>query len=356
MKTSIVNLEEIAVSYKKAADAIEKRVIICAGTGCVANGSLRVHEEFVNQINSLGANAVTELRAEHKEDDIHLSKSGCQGFCQMGPLVTILPENILYTKVKPEDVEEIVRETLMNHRLVDRLLYKNLSTGERCQGHEEIPFYKRQSRTILKECGMIDPTDIREYIYNKGYQAAKKAYFEMSAKDICDEVTFSGLRGRGGGGFPTGKKWEFTRIEENDKKYVICNGDEGDPGAFMDRSVMEGNPHSVIEGMMIAAKAIGADEGYVYVRVEYPLAVNRLRKAVDEAEKLGILGENVFGSGYNFKLHVMEGAGAFVCGEETALMASIEGRRGMPLPKPPFPAQKGLFGKPTVINLSLIHI
>jgi NADH-quinone oxidoreductase subunit F len=343
-------LEAVKASFQAAREGCSRRVVICAGTGCVANGALAVHEAFRNQIAASGLTVAVELKEEKSQTDVLVSKSGCQGFCQMGPLVTILPEGLLYTRVKPEDVAEIVEKTLLNNQVIARLFYADPVTGQKCPGTNDIPFYKRQRRSTLKECGAIDPDDIREYIAEGGYAAAQRAYTKMTAKAICEEISFSGLRGRGGGGFPTGKKWELTRVQPGAKKYVICNGDEGDPGAFMDRSVMEGNPHSVIEGMMIAAKAIGADEGYLYVRAEYPLAVKRLRKAVGDAEKNGILGKNIFGSGQDLICHVMEGAGAFVCGEETALIASIEGKRGMPSPKPPFPAQSGLWGKPTVIN------
>ncbi len=268
----------------------------------------------------------------------------------MGPLVTIEPEGILYTKVKAEDVAEIINTTLLEHSVVKRLLYINPKDGKHEKSKADIPFYQRQKRSVLKKCGEIDPEDIHEYIARGGYEGAKKAFTTMQPAEICDTILRSGLRGRGGGGFPTGRKWELTRIQPGNEKYVICNGDEGDPGAFMDRSVMEGDPHAVIEGMMIAARAIGAHEGYLYVRMEYPLAVKRLYRAVAAAKTFGVLGDNIFGSGFNFTMHIMEGAGAFVCGEETALMASIEGRRGMPMPKPPFPAQSGLWGKPTVIN------
>lgn len=351
MNMQPINLDKIKENYLSKSGAIKRRVIICAGTGCVANGSLKIFEEFKKQISEKGLEYVIDVEfKEEKKDPILLSGSGCQGFCQMGPLVTIEPDDIMYVKVKIDDVKSIVEQTLQNNKTVEDLLYVDPTNGKKCKGINEIPFYKRQSRIVLRNCGKIDPEDIAEYISLGGYEAARKTYLEMSANDICDEISFSGLRGRGGGGFPTGKKWELTRIQKADKKFVICNGDEGDPGAFMDRSVMEGNPHSVIEGMMIAAKAIGSDEGYVYVRAEYPLAVKRVRKAVEEAEKLNILGTNIFNSGFNFKVQVMEGAGAFVCGEETALMASIMGERGMPNPKPPFPAQSGLFEKPTVIN------
>jgi NADH-quinone oxidoreductase subunit F len=268
----------------------------------------------------------------------------------MGPLVTVIPDGILYTKVRAEDVTEIVEHTLVTGDVVDRLLYKDPATRRHCRGLEDNPFYARQDRRVLRDCGFLDPEDIHEFILHGGYSAAKKAYLEMSPEEICKQISESGLRGRGGGGFPTGRKWEAARMQKPGKKYVICNGDEGDPGAFMNRSVMEGNPHSVIEGLMIAARAIGADQTLVYVRAEYPLAVERMKRAVIDAEREGILGSNVFGTGLSLKCDVMEGAGAFVCGEETAMIASIEGRRGMPTPKPPFPAQSGLWGKPTIIN------
>ncbi|MFP4105446.1 MAG: NADH-ubiquinone oxidoreductase-F iron-sulfur binding region domain-containing protein, partial [Phycisphaerae bacterium] len=301
-----------------------------------------------------GLNVVTELRAHEdgaeSPEGIHLSKSGCQGFCQMGPLVTVEPDGILYCKVRPEDVAELVQTTLVEGKLVERLLYVQPGQEDPCRGIGDIPFYTRQQRTVLAACGALDPENIAEYIAEGGYEAARKAFLEMTDEQVCNEVLASGLRGRGGGGFPTGRKWDLARQQPGPRKYIICNGDEGDPGAFMDRSVMEGNPHAVLEGMMIAARAIGADEGYVYVRMEYPLAVKRVRQAVADAEAMGILGDDVFGTGWNFRIHVMEGAGAFVCGEETALIASVEGKRGMPMPKPPFPAQSGLWGKPTIIN------
>ena len=337
-----------AASYKASYAGVKRRVVICAGTGCVANGSLKVYDEFKVQAKAAGLDLVVELKPEAK--GLFVSHSGCQGFCQMGPLVTVLPDGIMYTKVQASDVAEIVRVTLKEGKIVERLLYVNPADGSRCRGAGEIPFYKKQHRFVLKECGLIDPENIDEYISRGGYGSARRAYVDMSPAQICADMLASGLRGRGGGGFPTGRKWELTRVQPGPKKYVICNGDEGDPGAFMDRSVMEGNPHSVVEGMLITARAIGADEGYVYVRTEYPLAVKRMRIAIADAEKAGVLGDNIFGTGHSFRLHVMEGAGAFVCGEETALMGSIEGKRGMPSPKPPFPAQSGLWGKPTVIN------
>ncbi|MFA8344286.1 MAG: NADH-ubiquinone oxidoreductase-F iron-sulfur binding region domain-containing protein [Rhodothermaceae bacterium] len=347
----LLNLEEIKANYITKTKFVKKRIIVCAGTGCVANGSMKVFDALKKHIEAKGLTCLVDLKFEADNcDGIHVSGSGCQGFCQMGPLVAIEPDKILYNKVTEDDVEELVEKTICSGEIVDRLLYKDPSSGELCKGTDDIPFYTRQNRFVLKDCGRIDPGSIEEYISLGGYEAARKALTEMKPEDVCEEVTNSGLRGRGGGGFPTGLKWKFTLQEKNEKKYVICNGDEGDPGAFMDRSIMEGNPHSVIEGMMIAGRAIGADEGYVYVRLEYPLAVQRVKDAVKVAEEMGILGENIFGSGFNFKINVMEGAGAFVCGEETALMASIMGERGMPNPKPPFPAQKGLYDKPTVIN------
>ncbi len=352
-----INLDKQAEKYNAKTAPISKRIIICAGTGCVANGSQQIFNAFEAEIAKRGLDVITRIDLDGTaatEDEgksmVLLSRSGCQGFCQMGPLVTIEPEGIFYVLVKAEDVPEIVEKTLVNNETVERLLYKVPSTGKQCKTTDEIPFYALQKRTVLKKCGLINPEDINEYIARDGYKAARKAYMEMTPETICKEVMVSGLRGRGGGGFPTGRKWELTRIQPEGKKYVICNGDEGDPGAFMDRSIMEGNPHAVIEGMMIAARAIGADEGYVYVRAEYPLAVKRISTAIKDAMEMGILGDNVLGSGRAFHIQVMEGAGAFVCGEETALMASIEGQRGMPRPKPPFPAQSGLWGKPTVIN------
>lgn len=347
-----LDFARITRDFQDAIAKIDRRVVICGGTGCIANGAQQVADTFKKYIAEKGYVVETKLSdCQHDaEKTIYLSQSGCQGFCQMGPLVTIEPDGILYTLVRPKDVEEIVEETLVHGKLVERLLYKDPMTQKICRGQHDIPFYTRQQRTVLKACGVIDPEDINEYIAWGGYQAAYKAYTEMTPKGVCDDILNAGLRGRGGGGFPTGRKWELTRVQPGPKKYVICNGDEGDPGAFMDRSIMEGDPHAVIEGMMIAARAIGADEGYIYVRMEYPLAVARVRNAVQTAEEMGVLGEDIFGTKHSFKITVMEGAGAFVCGEETALMASIEGKRGMPNPKPPFPAQKGLWNKPTVIN------
>lgn len=342
-----IDLKKIASEYK--ANAEERRVIVCAGTACVANGALPLIDALVKKITEAGLKVRVEAHEEGK-GDIRVSKSGCHGFCQMGPLVTIMPENILYTRVKAADADEIVEKTLKKGELVDRLLFVEPGSGKHSKGSDDITFYKRQKRTVLKECGHICPEDINEYISHGGYEGAKNAITNMKPETVCEEILHSGLRGRGGGGFPTGKKWQLTLVHKNPKKYVICNADEGDPGAFMDRSVMEGNPHAIIEGMMIAARAIEANEGVIYCRAEYPLAVKRMRKAIEDARKLGVLGKNIFGTEFEFDMNVMEGAGAFVCGEETALIASVEGKRGMPTPKPPFPAESGLFGKPTVIN------
>ncbi len=346
--SSHLTLHERKKIFDDCMSQYKARIIVCAGTGCVANGSLDVYDRFIDCIKSKGLSVAVTL---HKEEaDTVISQSGCQGFCQMGPLVTLYPQGVLYTKVRPEDVEEIVEETLMGGRLIERLLIHSPTDDTPLADTKHIPFYAKQQRTVLKLCGNIDAQDIDEYIANGGYEMAEQAVTSMGGEEICDIMLKAGLRGRGGAGFPTGRKWALTRIHESDVKYIICNGDEGDPGAFMDRCVMEGNPHSVLEGMLIAAMAVGATQGYVYVRTEYPLAVTRLRIAIDDARAAGILGKNIFGSEKAFDIDVMEGAGAFVCGEETALIASMEGGRGMPSPKPPFPAEAGLFGKPTVIN------
>ncbi|MBD9149489.1 MAG: 4Fe-4S dicluster domain-containing protein [Spirochaetia bacterium] len=340
------NIEQIAEEYNSAYKKITGRVVICGGTGCIASGSKKVYQAFQEEMEKRKIGFCLQITKDCHEN--YLSFSGCRGFCAQGPLVSV--GDIFYTKVKPADVPEIVEKTLLKGEVIDRLLYHNPANNQKAKTVADIPFYAQQERILLHDCGRINPEDINEYIAHGGYQQAKRAYTEMTDAEVCKEMIASGLRGRGGGGFPTGKKWDLTRVEPGPKKYVICNADEGDPGAFMDRSVMEGNPNAVLEGMMIAARAIGADEGYIYVRMEYPLAIERVRTAIKQAEALGLLGENIFGSGKNFKINVMEGAGAFVCGEETALIASVEGKRGMPKIKPPFPSQCGLFGKPTVIN------
>lgn len=331
-----------------------QRVLICAGTGCVANGSLKVYEELCKVVAEKTLPIAVELEAEGKQpqgefEGVVIRKSGCHGFCEKGPLVRIEPQGILYVGVKPEDASDIAA-ALARGDVVERLLYEHPNTHETFTREEDIPFYRQQKRVALGNCGVIDPESIYEYIARDGYAAFAKALIEMSPEAVCNEVLESGLRGRGGGGFPTGRKWLLTQQAKGEPKYVICNGDEGDPGAFMDRSVMEGDPHRVIEGMLIAGYAIGASHGYIYMRAEYPLAVKRMRKALSDAKDQGLLGEDILGSGFNYDIEVKEGAGAFVCGEESALIASIEGKRGMPRPKPPFPAESGLWGCPTLIN------
>ncbi|HOV60544.1 MAG TPA: NADH-ubiquinone oxidoreductase-F iron-sulfur binding region domain-containing protein [Candidatus Hydrogenedentes bacterium] len=343
-------LEELADQYRDRLARFNRRIIVCSGTGCLAGGAEAVYRTLVDAARQANLDIATRLDDDPEHPGVFLSRSGCQGFCQMGPLVTIQPDGILYCKVRPDDAEVIIRETLVRGGVVEHLLYRHPATGERHRGPVDIPFYQRQRRMLLGYCGEIDPEDIREYIARGGYHMARTAMLEMEPAEICDLVTRSGLRGRGGGGYPTGRKWAAALAQPGEQKYVICNGDEGDPGAFMDRSIMEGNPHSVLEGLLIAGRAIGACRGFIYVRMEYPLAVRRLGKAIEDARALGILGKNLFDSDFDFDIEIMEGAGAFVCGEETALIASIEGRRGVPMPKPPFPAQSGLWGKPTIIN------
>jgi len=291
-----------------------------------------------------------ELAKKGLDREVMLVETGCHGMCEMGPVVVVYPEGAFYCRVTPEDVPEIVEEHLYKGRIVQRLLYTVPEDMEKVPYYKDIPFYSKQHRIVLSNCGYIDPEKIEEYIARDGYMALGKALLEMTPEEVLEEVKKSGLRGRGGAGFPTGLKWEFAKKASGDKKYVICNADEGDPGAFMDRSTLEGDPHSVIEGMTIGAYVIGADEGYIYCRAEYPLAIKRLKIAIAQAEEMGLLGDHIMGTNFSFHLHLKEGAGAFVCGEETALMASIEGRRGMPRPRPPFPAQHGLWGKPTNIN------
>ncbi|MBC7322468.1 MAG: NAD(P)H-dependent oxidoreductase subunit E, partial [Acetomicrobium sp.] len=314
-------------------------VLVCRGTGCTASGAPSVMKAFKDELVKKGL-----------DREVMLVETGCHGMCEMGPVVVVYPEGAFYCRVMPEDVPEIVEEHLYKGRIVQRLLYTVPQDMEKVPYYRDIPFYSKQHRIVLSNCGYIDPEKIEEYIARDGYIALGKALLEMTPEEVLDEVKKSGLRGRGGAGFPTGLKWEFARKAPGNKKYVICNADEGDPGAFMDRSTLEGDPHSVIEGMALGAYAIGADEGYIYCRAEYPLAIKRLKIAIAQAEEMGLLGDNIMGTNFSFHLHLKEGAGAFVCGEETALMASIEGRRGMPRPRPPFPAQHGLWGKPTNIN------
>ncbi len=318
---------------------VRAHILICTGTGCTASGAKDVLAKFE-----------IELKAKKLRDEVSLVETGCHGFCEEGPLVIIYPEGTFYTRVKPEDVAEIVEEHILKGRVVKRLLFKEPLTAEQVPNYDEIAFYKKQHRLVLKNCGHINPDSIEEYIGADGYEGLAKVLLEMTPGQVVEEMKKTGLRGRGGGGFPTGMKWMFCAKSPGPKKYVICNADEGDPGAFMDRSLLEGDPHAILEGMAICAYAIGADEGYIYCRAEYPLAIKRLKQAIAQAEEAGLLGEKILGTDFNLTIHIKEGAGAFVCGEETALMASIEGKRGMPRPRPPFPAIKGLWEKPSNIN------
>ena len=342
-------LVEARARFKNAYDHQTRKIIVCGGTGCVAGGSLEIYETLKSLMEKKGINVSVTLEEEpHGEDEVGLKKSGCHGFCEMGPLVRIEPQGWLYTKVKVEDCREILHTTVIDGEYIDRLGYSSQGTLYRKQ--EEIPFYRQQNRVVLEHCGRIDADSIEEYIAIGGYASLEKALFEMSGDQIIEEVKKSILRGRGGGGFPTGKKWEQVKKAKGDQKYVVCNGDEGDPGAFMDRSIMEGDPHRMLEGMIIAGVAVGATEGYIYVRAEYPLAVKRLQRAIEEAERYGILGDDILGSGKSFRIHIAKGAGAFVCGEGSALTASIEGKRGFPRVKPPRTTEHGLFDSPTVLN------
>ena len=316
-------------------------VLVCGGTGCHSNNSSKILDEF---------NAL--IKANNLENDVQTVQTGCFGLCAVGPVVIVYPEGAFYSQVQVSDVKEIVEEHLVKGRIVDRLLHKDdhETADKKVTALSETNFYKKQTRVALRNCGVIDPENIDEYIAYDGYQALIKALTTLTPQEVIDIVLKSGLRGRGGAGFPTGRKWQFTKDAVGEEKYVACNADEGDPGAFMDRSVLEGDPHAVIEAMAIAAYAIGAKQGYVYVRAEYPIAVNRLQIAINQAREYGLLGKNILDTGFDFDLEIRLGAGAFVCGEETALMTSIEGKRGEPRPRPPFPANKGLFGKPTVLN------
>ena len=314
-------------------------VLVCGGTGCTSSHSAEIIAEFEKEIAEKGL-----------ADEIKVIRTGCFGLCALGPIVVVYPEGAFYSQIKVEDVSEIVDEHLIKGRIVKHLLYDDTVAGDTVKSLNETQFYKKQKRVALRNCGVIDPENINEYIAMDGYQALAKCLTEYTPDEVIQIVKDSGLRGRGGGGFPTGLKWSFTRKNQADQKYVVCNADEGDPGAFMDRSVLEGDPHCIVEAMAICGYATGATEGYIYVRAEYPIAVKRLQIAIDSARELGLLGKNIFDSGFDFDLHIRLGAGAFVCGEETALMTSIEGNRGEPRPRPPFPAEKGLFGKPTTEN------
>lgn len=341
-------LEEQRKLYRKYLDSQSKQILICAGTGCVASGSLEIYARLKELMEEKGLSCSISLE-EEKHETIGLKKSGCHGFCEMGPLLRIEPAGILYIKVKVEDCEEIIEKSIINNDIVSHLVYKS-SDFVSYEKQEEIPFYKQQTRIALEHCGHINAESLREYIAVDGYAAVAKALFDMTSEQIIEQITDSDLRGRGGGGFPTGRKWEQVLNQKEETKYVVCNGDEGDPGAFMDRSMMEGDPHRVIEGMIIAGIATKAHYGYIYVRAEYPLAVSRLETAIKKATEAGLLGKNILNSGFDFDLKISKGAGAFVCGEGSALTASIEGNRGMPRVKPPRTVEKGLFEKPTVLN------
>ncbi len=348
--TRLNSPEDLAELRKVCAESLnsqQKKILVCAGTGCIAGGSIKIYERLKELCEARNLTVQVTLQSHVEHPDVGIKKSGCNGFCELGPLVRIEPYGWLYTKVKLEDCEEIVEKSILGDKLVSRLVYMQ---KEEYAKQEEIPFYKRQTRLVLANCGKIDAEDVYEYIANGGYSALVKSLLEMTGDEIVAEIKKSNLRGRGGGGFPTGIKWETVKNLQSEKKYILCNGDEGDPGAFMDRSIMEGDPHRVLEGMLIAGVATGAQDGYIYVRAEYPMACQRLENAIAQAERLGLLGDNILGTGFNFHMHINRGAGAFVCGEETALIASIEGERGFPRVRPPLTVVKGLFGCPTVPN------
>ncbi len=342
---SIKEIEEIRIKKRKELDlrvnvnlsTKEKHILVCQGTGCTSSKSPEIIEEF------------KKILKEKKVDNVRVIKTGCFGLCAKGPIVIIRPEDTFYAMVTKEDCLEIIEKHILNGELVERLLCKDVD-GTLVKKLDELNFYKKQKRIALKNCGVINPEDIDEYIAFDGYKALEKVLMEMTPEEVIEEITKSGLRGRGGAGFPTGKKWFLTRNVEADQKYVVCNADEGDPGAFMDRSILEGDPHSVIEAMIIAGYSIGATKGYIYVRAEYPIAVHRFDVAIKQAREYNLLGKNIFGTDFSFNIEIRLGAGAFVCGEETALLESIEGRRGQPRVKPPYPANSGLWGKPTLIN------
>lgn len=342
-------LQKAQEEFRQALNCQKKQILICGGTGCVAGGSLDIYGRLDEIIREKGLMTSLALDIHEHHDSIGIKKSGCHGFCEMGPLLRIEPSGILYIKVKVEDCEEIVEKSILHDEVIERLTYQD-DQGKHYSTQDEIPFYSQQKRVALEHCGHINAESIKEYIALGGYSALAKALFDMTPEGIVGMVTDSALRGRGGGGFPTGKKWAQVLRQEETEKYIVCNGDEGDPGAFMDRSMMEGDPHRVMEGMMIAGVATRAHHGYIYVRAEYPLAVQRLELAIQQAEEAGLLGKNILGSGFDFDMHINTGAGAFVCGEGSALTASIEGNRGMPRVKPPRTVEHGLFDKPTVLN------
>lgn len=345
---SITSKDDLLKKQIEAQEEINSytcRILVCSGTGCVASGSQKIYDEMCRLCEEIDG---VEVSMQKDVPHIGTIKTGCQGLCELGPLVRIELQHLQYVHVQVEDCKEIVEKTVLKGEPVDRLFYKH--DEEVCRQPEDIPFLNQQTRIVLEHCGNIDAESIDEYIAVGGFQAVLKAFFEMTPEEVIEEITKSGIRGRGGAGFPMGKKWSQVARIESDVKYVVCNGDEGDPGAFMDGSVMEGDPYKLMEGMIIAAYAVGAHDGYIYVRAEYPLSVARLKKAIAQAEEYGLLGDNILGSGIDFHLHINRGAGAFVCGEGSALTASIEGKRGMPRVKPPRTVEKGLWEKPTVLN------
>ena len=335
--TSENDLNKIITDVEKN-KTYRKEVIVCGGTGCMSSGNDKILENLQNKVKELGL-----------ESEIRIVKTGCVGFCEKGPIVKIMPDNTFYAEVTPDDVDEIVAKDLITNETVKKLLYKDPITKETIQNSDQINFYKKQRKIALRNCGSINPEDIDDYIYHQGYKALEKAV-RMTSQEVVDIIKDSGLRGRGGGGFSTGLKWQFALNNKADQKYVVCNADEGDPGAFMDRAILEGDPHSVVEAMAICGYAIGANKGLVYIRAEYPLAVKILQMAIKAAKERGLLGKNIFNSGFDFDIEIKYGAGAFVCGEETALIHSMEGKRGEPTTKPPFPAESGYWGKPTNVN------
>ncbi len=348
MLKTVADLHSLREKCQKNLDKQTQKIFVCCGTGCVAGGAYQIHDQLEKKMKELGIKCDVVLEKEPEGDSIGLKKTGCQGFCEKGPLVRIDPHGYLYTKVSVDDCDEIIEKTILKGEFIDRLGYQK--DGVIYKEQENVPFYKKQHRTVLGNCGHIDAMSIHEYIASGGYSSLEKALFELSADDIVKEVSDSNLRGRGGGGFQTGYKWQQVKKQTNPQKYIVCNGDEGDPGAFMDSSIMLGDPHRLLEGMIIAGIACGSDQGYIYVRAEYPLAVERLKIAIKEATELGLIGENILGSNFSFSFKINKGAGAFVCGEGSALTASIEGKRGMPRVKPPRTVEKGLFECPTVLN------
>ncbi len=337
--SSAEDLDHIKERFREESEKYDRTLLFCSGSGCVSSNCIEVRDALISELEQAGL-----------ADSVKLSLTGCIGICEVGPRLTVMPDGVFYCKLKPEDMKKIVRKHLVENQVVEEFCYTDRETGKKVPQMKDIAFFKGQSKTVLRDCGMISHKSIEEFISHDGYYALAKVLKEMTPEEVIEEIKKSGLRGRGGGGFPTGVKWSFAARAPGDKKFIICNADEGDPGAFMDRSLLEGNSHAVLEGMLIAGYAVGADQGYVYVRAEYPLAIEVLDQAIQDARNMNILGKNIFGSGFNFDVEIRIGAGAFVCGEETALMKSVEGRRGEPNQKPPYPADSGLYGKPTVIN------